>query len=105
MKFMFIPTGRCTRPVYIVNRVGEDDGERVKYNVLAIQPEHLKRLRNSKNGDYSWLNLLGDRNKEIMEYDCKITPADFKKLDDTCGVIEYIDVDESDGAFIAMYAI
>ena len=98
--------GRCTRPVYIVNRVGKDDGERVKYNnVLAIQPEHLKRLRNSKNGDYSWLNLIGgDRNKEIMEYDCSTTPADFKKLDATCGVIEYIDVDESDGAFIAMYA-
>ena len=61
--------GRCARPVYIV-----------KDNQLTITDKHLERLR-GEDGQYSWLNLIGgDRNKEIMEYDCNTTIEDFDKL-------------------------
>ena len=94
--------GRCARPVYLVKQQTVDDKVR---NVLSITPTHLEKLRASENGDYSWLNLIGgDGNKEIMEYDCSSKLGDFERLRETAGVIEYIDVDESDGAFIAMYA-
>ena len=92
---VFTDAGRCTRPVYIV-----------KDNTLTITNSHLEGLRNSIDGSYSWLNLIGgDGNKEIMEYACNVNAdIDYNKLRDTCGVIEYIDVYESDVALIAMYA-
>ena len=84
--------GRCCRPLYIV----ED-------NKLAINLSHIGKLDDPKL-DYNWFNLIGG-NSKYNEYSCDyICPEKNENLKENSGVIEYLDVNESDGSFIAMFS-
>ena len=81
--------GRCCRPLYIV-----------KNNQLAITREHTSKI---DNGEINWFNLIGGNNN-YNEYSCDyICPVDGEDLSLNSGVVEYLDVNESDSSFIAMF--
>ena len=82
--------GRCCRPVYIVNN-----------NKLMITRDHIEKLDSSES--YGWFNLIGG-DKEYNEYSCEYKcPKKGEDLIKNMGVIEYLDVNESDSSFIAMF--
>ena len=66
-----------------------------------ITEDHIKSLDNSES--YGWFNLLGG-DKDYNEYSCEYKcPKKGEDLIKNMGVIEYLDVNESDSSFIAMF--
>uniref|UniRef100_A0A6C0KE36 DNA-directed RNA polymerase n=1 Tax=viral metagenome TaxID=1070528 RepID=A0A6C0KE36_9ZZZZ len=83
--------GRPCRPlIYIAN--GEINYER---------PDILEKI---KKADYTWNDLvLGFSSKKNDLYSCSIEETKERNLEETAGIIEYLDTEEAESALIAIH--